>query len=197
VKQLAISPVGGLSSSFQSFGEQRALWAAVGFTILYLLFLTIAFYRVASSIEALAGFASFLPVLPGGMAAAPVEEISFGSVVRLLLCCLVTVFTLAIAAMLARLVFRGKGTFLGDYYIASASLLPISIALLLATVAGIANIEVMPILLVFALVYNILMLYSGCSRISGIPESGAAPAVPIMLIVTLYLTKVAIGAILF
>jgi hypothetical protein len=34
------------------------------------------------------------------------------------------------------------------------------------------------------------MLYAGCSRIAGIPEAGAAPAVPIMLMLSGWLTKV-------
>ena len=197
VKQLAISPVSGLPSSFQSFGPQRALWAAIGFTVLYLLFLAIALYRVGESLESLMGMASALSgpfaAVPG--AAASGNDLSW--IIRLLLCGLVTVFTLAVAAMLARLVFRGKGTFLGDFYIAAASMLPIAAALFLISILGVANIEVMVVLVLFAFVYNILMLYSGCSRISGISEASAAPAVPIMLLVTLYLTKVAVAAILF
>jgi hypothetical protein len=197
VKQLAVSPVGGLPASFQSFGEQRALWAAVGFTALYLLFLAISLYRAGQSLESLAGMAA-TPSGPFAAALATGASVNdFGWYMRLLLCGLVTIFTLSVAAMLMRLVFRGKGTFLGDFYIASASMLPVAVALFLISIIGVANVEVMLLLMVFAVVYNILMLYAGCSRISGISEAGAAPAVPIMLLVTLYLTKVAVAAILF
>jgi hypothetical protein len=197
VTQLAVSPVSGLPSSFQSFGPQRALWAAVGFTVLYLLFLAIALYRVGETLDSPAGFAA---MFPGRIAASPADvatEANSGWLMRLLFCGLITVFTLAVSAMLARLVFRGKGTFLGDFYIAAASMLPIAAALFLISILGVANIEVMAVLVLFAFIYNTLMLYSGCSRISGISEAGAAPAVPIMLLVTLYLTKVAVAAILF
>ena len=61
---------------------------------------------------------------------------------------------------------------------------------------GAANFEVIVVRFVFALSYNILMLYSGCSRIAGIIQAGAAPAVPVMLIISAWLTKVIIAAML-
>jgi hypothetical protein len=204
LKTLAVNPLSGLSSSFQSFGDQRALRAAVGFTILYLFSISIAVYRGSQALLGLAAFGAPLNNNPGfpflfptAPASAALPGMTFGQILRVLLCGLITVFTLAVAAMLARLAFRGKGTFLGDYYIASASLLPIAIAVFLVSLVGLANIEIMFFLVIFAFVYNILMLYAGCSRISGVPESGAVPAVPIMLLLTLYVAKVAVAAILF
>jgi hypothetical protein len=41
-----------------------------------------------------------------------------------------------------------------------------------------------------------LVLYSGCSQIAGIPEAGAAPAVLIMLLVSVWRTKAIIPVIL-
>lgn len=185
VKQLAMSPVGGLPASYKSFGEQRALWAAIGFTALYLLFLVVALYGTGLPIG---GVASLLFGAAGH---------SFAGLLRLLLCGLITVFTLAASASLVRLIFHGKGTFVADYYIASASLLPIGAAFFLSSLVGVSSMEIVFLLLVFAMVYNVLMLYSGCSRILGISEVATAPAVPIMMTVTLYLTKVVLAAILF
>ncbi|HXO26757.1 MAG TPA: molecular chaperone DnaJ, partial [Thermoanaerobaculia bacterium] len=90
----------------------------------------------------------------------------------------------------ARQIFRGKGRFAGDVYTAGAALLPWAFLVLAAALLGVANIEVIVVIWLFALTYSILMLYAGCSRIGGISEAGAAPAVPIMLLVTAWITKI-------
>jgi hypothetical protein len=54
--------------------------------------------------------------------------------------------------------------------------------------------EVILVLSLFALTYSILMLYAGCSRIGGISEAGAAPAVPIILLLSAWITKIIVTA---
>jgi hypothetical protein len=73
-------------------------------------------------------------------------------------------------------------------------LLPSGVLVLAAALLGAANVEVILVLSLFALTYSILMLYAGCSRIGGISEAGAAPAVPIILLVSAWLTKIIVVA---
>jgi hypothetical protein len=80
--------------------------------------------------------------------------------------------------------------------IAGASLLPFGFLFFVSGLLGIANFEIAALLLIFALCYAILILYTGCTRISGVAESRAAFAVPVMIIVSAWLTKILFGAIL-
>jgi hypothetical protein len=66
---------------------------------------------------------------------------------------------------------------------------------LVAALLGAANFEVIMILLLFALTYSILILYAGCSRIGLISEAGAAPAVPIILLLSAWITKIIVTAV--
>jgi ABC-type multidrug transport system permease subunit len=99
------------------------------------------------------------------------------------------------ACALARAIFRGKGRIAGDVYTAGAVLLPSGLLVLVAALLGAANVEVILILLLFALTYSILILYAGCSRIGLISEAGAAPAVPIILLLSAWITKIIVAAV--
>ena len=98
------------------------------------------------------------------------------------------------ASALARAIFHGKGRLAGDVYTAGAVLLPTGLLVLLSSLLGVANVEVIAILFLFALTYSILILYAGCSRIGCISEAGAAPAVPIILLLSAWITKIIVTA---
>lgn len=180
IKLLAASPVGGLQASFESLEPARALGAAISFAVVYESLLLLGYY-VGS-----AKFSDWFPM-------PPLADLSFKQLLQIAGVGLTPVLTLAVAASLARLMFRGKGTFVGDLYTASASLLPLGILVLAASLLGPANLEVILGLSVFALTYIILMLYAGCSRIAGIPEQGAAPAVPVMILLAAWFTKIVVS----
>jgi hypothetical protein len=74
-------------------------------------------------------------------------------------------------------------------------ILPSGLFVLLGSVVGVANFEVIAILFLFAATYTVLILYAGCSRICGIPEPVVAPAVPVILLISLWITKVLVTAI--
>jgi hypothetical protein len=102
----------------------------------------------------------------------------------------VPLVSITVSSTLARKIFRGTGSFAGDIFIAGASLLPYGFFVLLSSILGMGNIEVIIILGVFAICYTILMIYSGCTQISRIPDAGAAIAVPIMLLLSGWLFKI-------
>jgi hypothetical protein len=156
----------------------------VAFAIIYELSFFLGMYMMASRAAGIFGIGI------------RVSDASVGDLLKLILVGLVPFASLVGAGVLARKMFHGTGVFAGDVYTAGASLLPLGLAVLVTAILGAANFEVIVVLFVFALSYNILMLYSGCSRIAGIPEAGAAPAVPVMLIVSAWLTKVIVVAML-
>jgi len=191
IRIFAQSPVGGLQESFEMLGSSRALNAGVVFAVVYEVMFFWAIYRFAdhagSSLHSLIGGIGG-GFSPGELSAKLLIQLGFAGVVPFI--------TLAASGAIARKIFRGKGTLAGDIYIAGASLLPQGLFILLTSFLGVANLEVIMALFVFAVTYSVLMLFAGCSRISIIPEAGAAPAVPMMMLLSLWLTKVVIVAVL-
>ena len=191
LKLFARSPVGGLPESFALFDARRALQVgfvfAIGFELAILLSVLILKSSVASTLGRTFVGSMLLATLPLG-------NLTLTGLIRMLFIGLVPFASLVGASALARAVFRGKGSLAGDVYTAGAVLLPWGCFALLTALLGVGNVEVIVVLFVFALTYSILMLYSGCSRISGIPEVGAAPAIPIMLLASAWITKIVMVA---
>jgi len=183
VKLFAKSPVGGLAESFAMFDDRRAIQVGIVFAIVYELALLLGGLILKSKAAALLG-----GILPIG-------ELTAAQMFKMLFLGLVPFASLIGAGALARAMFRGKGRFAGDVYTAGAALLPSGFLVLAASLLGAANFEVIFILVLFALTYSILMLYAGCSRIGGISEAGAAPAVPIILLLSAWITKIIVTAV--
>jgi hypothetical protein len=57
-----------------------------------------------------------------------------------------------------------------------------------------ANFELILLLLAFALIYQVLMLYAGLTAVGELTPKAAAPAVPILLLLSAYVTKVILVA---
>jgi hypothetical protein len=182
VKLFAKSPVGGLPESFAMFDDQRAIQVGIVFAIVY---------EIALLLGALI-FKSKVSGLLGGML--PIGELTASQMFKLLFLGLVPFASLIGACALARAIFHGKGRFAGDVYTAGAVLLPSGFLVLVSSLLGVANWEVILIVLLFALTYSILILYAGCSRIGCISEAGAAPAVPIILLLSAWITKIIVTA---
>jgi hypothetical protein len=173
-RAFASDPVGGLGRSAATLGRERQREIALVFGIFFDVAVVLAAYKVRH------------------MFGTP----SFGDVAGMFLLGLVPILSLAGAAALARKVCRGSGSFDGDLVIASGALLPLAFVCLLGALLGAGNIEVLIVAGFFAACYAILILYGGCLHIGGIPEPAAAPAVPIMLLVTAWLTKIIYAALL-
>jgi len=183
IKLFAKSPVGGLPESFALFDDRRAIQVGIAFAVLYEAALFLGGLIFRSKAEAMLG------------AWLPIGELTATQMFKLLVLGLVPFASLVGAGALARQIFRGTGRFSGDVYTAGAVLLPSGVLVLAAALLGAANVEVILVLAVFALTYQILMLYAGCSRIGGVSEAGAAPAVPIILLVSAWITKILVVAI--
>jgi hypothetical protein len=89
---------------------------------------------------------------------------------------------LAASLAVARLVGRGQGNTKTDCLVAGAASLPLAFLCLAARFLGIANVEVILVLTVFALCLLVLILYSGCHRVAGLSERASAFCVPVVLI---------------
>ena len=182
VKLFAKSPVGGLAESFALLDDQRAIQVGIIFAIVYETALFLGAFILKSKAAGLLGVSL------------PIGELTASQMFKVLFLGLVPFASLIGAGALARAIFRGKGRFAGDVYTAGAVLLPSGFLVLVASLLGAANFEVILVLSLFALTYSILMLYAGCSRIGNISEAGAAPAVPIILLLSGWITKIIVTA---
>lgn len=183
LKTLAGNPVGGLPPAFEGLGASRALGAGVVFAavfcFLFALGATIASRRYLGWLD---GFFQ-----AGGNS-------HFMLFLKYLLAALVPVASLVGGCALGRAVLRGTGGIAGDVFTAGAALLPSGLFLVLASLLGGGNVDIVVVLFVFAISTTILMLYSGYAGIARISPPGAALAVPVVLLVSAWLTKVVVAA---
>jgi len=173
-KTFATNPVAGLPVAFTELGPPRALGVGIVFAVFSVLCMFIGVYIA-------------LPAF---------SKPDFGDSLKFLFFGTVPFLSLFAASAATRKVFGGKGSFHGDGFIAGAALLPFGFLVLISSLLGLANLEIAALLVVFALCYGILMLYTGVTRISVVSESRAAFAIPVMIIVSFWLTKIIFGAML-
>jgi len=175
-KVMALNPVGGLPTAFQSLGKKRALSAGIVFGIAFALVLLLAFTFALSKSD-------MRPNLRG--------------LTGMLILGIVPFLAIAGASALARKLFRGDGGSIeGDVFIAGSSLLPLAFVILASGFLGIGNAEVIGLLGVFAICYSMNMLFVGSTRLSQIPEQFVTPAVAVMLVLTVWLSKIIITSLI-
>lgn len=178
-RTLIVNPVGGLPGTYASLGASRALQAAVVFAIVYDLCVVLGVYRLART--------SFLWGFGAG-------ESWFGIVAKLAVLGAVPVVASTGALLAARKLLRGQGSSIGDLFIATTALLPQGVAVLLSGVLGPDNLEIIVILLIFALCLSVLLIHQGCREVSGIREPGASLAVPAVILLSAWLSKILMTA---
>ncbi len=174
-KMFATNPVAGLSVAFESLGPARAPGVGITFGALFALCVVFAIYRLLGEWCRPQGFGGFL---------------------KILVVAVVPFISLLGAGVAGRKAFRGEGSFGHDSFIAGASLLPFGFIALLAGILGVGNFEVIAVFTLFAVCLTILMLFAGLTRICKLSEQVATLAVPLMLLVSAWLTKIIYAAML-
>lgn len=172
-KVMASNPVGGLAEAYQSLGASRALAAGIVFGIVFAVCPTIAAKML---IKTFAMFAS------GGRGMGSID-LEIDMYFKIFLVALVLPLAFSGGCAVARLVFGGKNGYDSDLFIASSSLLPMGLFILITGLVGEALGQVLIAIYVFALSTMILMLYSGTTRIHQIPDRAATLAVPTIIVV--------------
>lgn len=176
LRLLVSDPVGGLPAAHEALGSIRA--RSVGIALC-------AFFSLAAALglRTAAGrsFGGILQLDSLG---------SNGALLKWLLLLLVPPAVLAGACYAIRRLLSSPQRDSSEVFIAGAALAPAAIALLLSGLLGIGNVEIVFLLFLLAFCYLVLILYSGLTAISGVSARVAAPAVPVLLVLTGWLTKV-------
>lgn len=174
IKVVAANPVGGISIAFQSTEKRRAMEVGIAFAVVF-------------EICAVIGLDLALPRFWGGS--------NFADVLKLLILGFVPFAAITGACALARKVLAGSGGGTeSDVFIAGTAVMPFGVVLLITGIVGFSNFEVIAIAAAFANAYSILILFAGCTRIAGISEQRAAPAVPIILLIIAWISKILFSA---
>ena len=181
VSSLVLNPVGGLSPAYTTLGPNRALGAGLALCVVF---------AVAGALGSAIGSGSMTAMF--GMMGYGAN--GFVVFLRALIGFLVLPAAMIGASLGARKLLSGSGPLAADTFTIGAALTPLGLALLLSSFLGLGNYELSMLLMLFAVTYLVLMLFTGLTQLGGLTEKAAAPAVPIVFVVSLYICKVVFAA---
>lgn len=170
-RSLLGDPVGGLASAYENLGEARALGVGVAFGITFSICYAISVLNspIPQFLPTISGFKGFLKSIPVGF---------------------VPFIGLAISAYIAGKAGKGSASASSGAFIAGTALLPIGLAFLIFSFISLGNFEIGFFLVFFALCLLILVLFSGLTKIANLSERASTLVIPLMLIGSLYVSKV-------
>jgi hypothetical protein len=170
------NPIGDLGRAFETLGPKRAFAAGVVFGVVSIVAVIVGLLLSYRGYDP--GFGGFLRTL---LRVVTVGLISFGVLVA--------------AILGARTALAGKGSLEGDVFVAGAAQLPVGVWVLLSGILGPRNYDLILVVGAFALCYATFALFGGCTKVSGISERRATPAVPAIIVVTFWLARVILQAV--
>lgn len=181
--QLLSNPVGGLPSAYAGLGSDRALKAGVALAVAFGLAGSFGVGR------AISGASRSLGIF-GALAGISQADSGIGSFLKLALQIIVLPAAVAVVSFSIRKLAGVNPSVAADVFTAGAAVSPLGAAMLVAGILGVGNVEIVVGCLFFALTYLVLMLYAGFTRVGGMSERAAAPAVPIAILLSAWLVKV-------
>lgn len=175
LKMLASNPVGKLSAAFENLKHEQVLSVSIIFIIASAI---LSAFGIKSLIQEYLGIfysPDFFPLL--------ISSLLFPA-------------SIFIVIFFVSTIIKQKYDYLGALFIASVFNIPISIFFLIVALLSLSNMEVLFALIVFILSFSILILFTGCVNIIKLTEQTSSLAVPIILLISLWLTTILLRAIL-
>jgi curved DNA-binding protein CbpA len=164
-RSFAFNPVEGLFPAFIALGNRQAIAVSIGFALIFNVCFVLGFVL---------GMATVLP---------NIFPFTHLPILTLIIIGFLPVLSLTGASGLMRIICQGNGSFSGDLFISTASLLPLGLWVLWGGL--IHNGMAIATLGIFAINYTILTLYSGCREISLMSTNKSVFTVPILLFLCL------------
>lgn len=183
-KVILVDPVGALKPTFERLGKPKAAAAGLALCLLFATAVAVGVRMGASS-----GAGGFLAAMVFG------GEGGIAGFLKVVLAALVIPGALVVVSR-GLFVLLGNGSPFGaELFSSGAALTPLGLAVVAAGLLGAANFEVIALLLFFGMVYLVLMLFIGLTELGGLSLRSAAPSVPLLLLASAWLSKVAFVAI--
>jgi hypothetical protein len=179
-KTMLRNPVGGLDEAFVQLGPTQAIAVGVVFALIFAACFFVGLNVLGSPVTTV--------LLLG---ASP--ESGFVTFIKIGMLSVLAPLGMLAGCAASRAMFKGQGGFPSDVFLGGAALLPIAAFILFdGLLQGKAG-DVTFIGLIFATCTTVLMLYSGSTRIHRTPEAVATVAVPIMLLLSLWIPRIVAG----
>jgi hypothetical protein len=190
-------PVGGLQKSFAMFNPAQARMVGGIFGAVYAIAATIGAVLLFNALIGL-----FAMMMGGGMglgAGAPGfgSGITFGMVIRMFFVYLIQAASLMAGCLATRMIFGGEGDLGSDIYIGGSCLLPGAVGVLAGAILGYISFWLLILPYIFAGCYTIMMLYSGATKITKLPDVKAALSVPVVLCIAGGITYIVLRVLMF
>jgi len=165
-------PVGRLAPTYEALGDDKAF--RIGLT-----------YGVVSLLCFLLGGYLLIPFKEGLF-----QHLGVGGVLRAIVFAALPFGCAALGGLATRKVFGGQGGGKGgDGFVAGAALLPASLAMVVNGLLGLERTGLATAISVFAGCTGVLMLFAGYSRVARLSERAATLAVPIVVVLSLWVAK--------
>ncbi len=183
-KVVLVDPVGALRPTFDRLGVRKATAAGLALCVLFATAAAVGIRMVASS-----GVGGFLGAMVFG------GGVGVGGFLRIVLAALVIPTALVVVSRGLFVLVGRRGPFGAELFSTGAALTPLGFAVLAAGILGAGNLEVIALLIFFGMVYLVLMLFRGLTELGGLSLKSAAPSLPLLLLTSAWLSKVAFVAI--
>jgi hypothetical protein len=177
VKMLLVDPVGSIGASYDAFSPRQAIDVGIAFAALFIVSSLIAIRLIARTIG-------------GGM-----FSIGFKEVMQVLFVATIPVISIVAIFMAMQMVATKRNDLSRAIFAGGAALLPLSIFNVAGGLLGAGNGEVLALVGLFAVCYMILLLYAGCRDVLKVSSATAAAGVPLIILVTAWLTKIILTAV--
>ncbi len=172
-RHLGLDPVGGLQSAYQGLGKARSFGVGVAFGLVFAIFFVIAFNQIP--------FLGMQFRVQSGIA----------GWIKLLIIGFVPYVALTVSCFIGEKVGKGSGgDIFSNGFVSGVALLPLGIFTLITSIIGVGNVEIVFTLGIVAICLTILILFAGLIRIGNVSEKVASIAVPLMLVISLWIGKV-------
>ncbi len=175
VRRLATDPVSGLAGAYDALGESRAQAAGVALC---------ALFAIVSATGILFGERRWFGTL---LTNAPEGAVGF---LKLFLALLILPAVMTAITFILRKMLRAAPGWTADVFTCGAALTPMALVTLLSGVVAASSVELIVVLFTFGWIYLLIMLFAGISRLGALTERTAAPVLPVVVLLTGWLSKV-------
>ena len=172
-------PVGGIAKSFGMFNGGQAKMVGGIFGAVYAVAATIGAFLLFNALIGL--FAMLSGGMGMGMGGGIPASAKFEMIIKMFFIYLVQAAALMVGCLATRMIFKGEGDLGSDMYIGGSCLLPGAAGVLVGAILSYISFWLLIIPYIFAGCYTIMMLYSGATKISKLPDVKAALSVPVVL----------------